>query len=176
MVGQVTGDITSAYNNNQLPSLMGQFQSGGAFGGSAHQNAMNGSQAALGDSLARASTGIRYDQANAQRAGWETDQARRMQAAGMAPALADADYNDARQLGSIGAQQQNLWQQAINADMGEFDREQNWDADRLGLLTGALGSIRGGTSSSTGANPNYRSAGENAASYAAILASLYGGG
>lgn len=46
--------------------------------------------------------------------------------------------------------------------------------NRLGALTNALGSIQGGTSQQTGANPNYRSAGQNAAGYAALIASLWG--
>jgi hypothetical protein len=44
----------------------------------------------------------------------------------------------------------------------------------LNPLLQALSTIQGGTVASTGANPNYRSAGQNAATYGAILASLYG--
>lgn len=39
-VQQLTGDITDQYRNGVAPSLMGQFQAGGAFGGTAHQQAM----------------------------------------------------------------------------------------------------------------------------------------
>jgi len=37
MIQQVQGDITDNYQNAVAPSLMGQFNSAGAFGGSAHQ-------------------------------------------------------------------------------------------------------------------------------------------
>lgn len=61
---------------------------------------------------------------------------------------------------------------------GEYDTAQGWDAQRFGLLTNALNTIQGGsqTQTATGANPNYRSAGQNAATGAALLASFYGGG
>lgn len=44
MVEQNGRDITTQYQNAIAPSLMGQFNSAGAFGGSAHQQAMEGSQ------------------------------------------------------------------------------------------------------------------------------------
>lgn len=37
MVGQLTQDISGRYQNAIAPGLMGQFNAGGAFGGSAHQ-------------------------------------------------------------------------------------------------------------------------------------------
>lgn len=77
---------------------------------------------------------------------------------------------------NIGQQQQNLYQGAIDTDYNDWKEYRDWDAGRLGVLTGALGALNGGGSSTTGPNPNYRSAGENAASYATILASLWGNG
>lgn len=69
-----------------------------------------------------------------------------------------------------------MYQQAIDDDRAQFTEARDWDKNNLGLLSNALGSIKGGTSSqaNTGANPNYKSAAENTASYAAILASLWG--
>lgn len=88
--------------------------------------------------------------------------------------LNDAKYGDARALMNIGQQQQGLLQNAMDTDYDEYRDWRDWDVNRLGALTNALGSVQGGTSSSTGANPNYRSAGQNAAGYAALLASLWG--
>lgn len=75
------------------------------------------------------------------------------------------------------------WSQAVAREQGLYDKwydqyldQRDFGANRLGLLTNALGSIQGGTSSSTGANPNYRSGTQNALTAAAIMASMYGGG
>lgn len=92
----------------------------------------------------------------------------------MLPQFNDMRYDDARALMSIGAQQQGLAQNAYDVGYDNFTEWRDWDANRLGILTNALGAIQGGTSSQTGANPNYRSAGQNAAGYAALLASLWG--
>lgn len=45
-VKQLEGDITQQYQNGVMPSLMAQFNSAGAYGGSAHQQALQGSQEA----------------------------------------------------------------------------------------------------------------------------------
>jgi hypothetical protein len=105
---------------------------------------------------------------------WAQNSANSLGALGAIPGLNSAKYDDARALMGIGAQQQGLAQQVYDTGYDDFQNYQNWDADRLGVLTGALGAIQGGSASQTGANPNYRSAGQNAATYAAILASMWG--
>ncbi len=67
-------------------------------------------------------------------------------------------------------------QAGLDANYQQYLDQRDYGANRIGLMTNALGAIKGGTSSQTGANPNYVSAGQNAASYAAILASMYGSG
>lgn len=66
-------------------------------------------------------------------------------------------------------------QAGLDANYQQYQDQQNYGANRIGLLTNALGAIKGGTSSETGANPGYRSAGTNAATAAAIFAAMYGG-
>lgn len=99
----------------------------------------------LARELGNASTGIRYADANARR----------------------GEYNN--MLG----RQQNL----LDANYGQYLDQRDFRANRIGLLNNTLASLRGGTTtqSNTGPNPNYRSAGQNAAGYAALLASLWGG-
>lgn len=69
-------------------------------------------------------------------------------------------------------------QQQLDANYGQYLDQRDYGASRIGLMSNALASIKGGTGSSsqTGANPNYTSASQNAATYATILASLWGGG
>ena len=56
----------------------------------------------------------------------------------------------------------------------DFIAQRDWDKNQLGVLANALGTVQGGSSSATGANPNYRSAGQNTAGYATMLAGLWG--
>lgn len=144
LVKQTEGDMATAYMNGTQPSLMAQFNSGGAFGGSAHLQALQGAQDAFAHQLGEASTNIRATQADAQREAWNQLMAR--QQAGL-----DANY------------QQYL-------DQRGFKQSQ------IDTMTRALASITGGSgsSSSTGPNPNYTSASQNAAAYAAIIASAFG--
>jgi hypothetical protein len=144
LVKQTTGDITTAYQNGVQPSLMAQFNNGGAYGGTAHLQALQGAQDAYAHQLAEASTGIRAQQADAQRDAWT-------QMMGRNQAADDAAYQ-------------------------QYLDQRDFQANRLGLMSNALASIKGGTSngSQTGANPNYRSASQNAATYGAIIASMFG--
>jgi hypothetical protein len=144
MIQQLQGDITNNYQNAVAPNLMAQFQQGGAYGGSAHQQALAGSQQGLARELANASTGIRFQNADNMRNDWN-------QQLGRQQLLNDANYNS-------------------------YLDERGHGGRQVGLMNDALRSIMGGTSSSTGPNPNYTSAGQNAAGYAAIIASMFGGG
>lgn len=67
-------------------------------------------------------------------------------------------------------------QGAYDADYDMYRDQRDFAANRFGLLTNALSTIQGGSQSQTGPNPNYRSAGQNAATAAALIASMYGGG
>lgn len=121
---------------------MAQFQQGGAFGGTAHQQALEGSQRALGQELGDAATNVRAQQAEALRNEWTR---------------------------AVGRQDE-----LYNRQYDEFLRQQGWSQQQLTPLLQALSAIQGGTVATTGQNPNYRSAGQNAATYGALLASLYG--
>lgn len=98
----------------------------------------------------------------------------RQNALGMIPSFNNAKFDDANAMMRIGGLQQQLGQSAMDIGYDDFREWRDWDANRLGVLTNALGSIQGGTTSATGDNPNYRSAGQNAAAGAAILASMWG--
>ena len=144
LVRQTEGDIANAYFNGTQPSLMAQFNAGGAYGGSAHLQALQGAQDAFAHQLGEASTNIRATQADALRDAWT-------QMMGRNQAADDAAYQ-------------------------QYLDQRDFQANRLGLMSNALASIKGGTSNSaaTGANPNYRSAAQNTATYAAAIASMFG--
>lgn len=167
MVNQVTGDISRNFRDATAPNMMAQFNSAGAYGGSAQQQAMQGAQGAMADSIGQAATSIRSG-------AYEADQNRKMQAAQFAPQLAREDYYDMDRLGLQGSQQQNLWQSLLDSQYGDFTEQRDWSKNQLSSLSNMLGAIQGGTQTSTGANPNYTSGTQNAMSYAALLASMYG--
>lgn len=146
MIQSVQRDITDNYMNSVAPNLMAQFNMGGAYGGSAHMQALQGAQQGLARGLADASTDIRYRNADNLRNDWYLQLARQQQA---------NDYG---------------YQNYLDA--------RDWDVRNLDIMNNALRNITGGTSTSsaTGPNPNYRSAGQNALAYGAIIASMFGGG
>lgn len=71
--------------------------------------------------------------------------------------------------GMLGRQQQNM-----DAQYGQFKDQRGWQGNRLQFLNGILGSLNGqGTTTGTGPNENYSSAGQNAAGLAALFGSGY---
>lgn len=192
MIGAASRDVTENYSNVTQPSMLAQFNAGGAYGGSAMQNALQSQQQTLGRQLGDISTTLRsqdYDRQvalseadinrrmqaqqtdlsrnsnlvgdylNRQQSAWAMNRGNEQSALGMIPQFNDMKYDDARALMNIGQQQQNLAQSLYDTGFEDFQDWRNYDENQLGILANALGAVQGGTSSQTGANPNYRSAG-----------------
>lgn len=187
MIDSANRDITQRYTDSTLPTQLAQFSAGGAYGGSAMQQALSQGQQNLAQQLS--DTNYQYRNADYDRQAqlaesalnrnsslYNQDQQFRQSALGFLPQLQQMGYNDSNQLLKQGSMQQLLNQQAIDDDRSQFNEWRDWDKNNNSILTNALNSIRGGSSSNTttGDNPNYTSAGQNAAGYAAILASLWG--
>jgi len=201
MIGAATRDVTDAYTKSTVPNMLAQFQSGGAFGGTAMNDAMSQSQQDLASRLGDMTNQMRFQDYTTQQqlaesalgrqqadlsrnaslndaylgrqqTSWDNDQARRLSAAGLAPQLDQARYYGASQLGQQGMQQQLASQAGLDAQYEEFMRGQGWQAQQAQSLAQMLGTIQGGTSSQNVANPNYRSAGQNAMTALAIYASM----
>lgn len=77
---------------------------------------------------------------------YESDQARRMQAIGMAPQFANQTYQDANQLMSAGQTLQDQAQQQNDFNYEEFMRQQNYPYQNLAAAAGVFGTNLGGTS------------------------------
>lgn len=201
VISSATRDVTDAYTKSTVPNMLAQFQAGGAFGGTAMADAMSQSQNDLATRLGDMTGQLRFQDYTTQQGleearlsrqqqdiarnaslqdaflgrqqgAWDSDQSRQLSAAGLAPALDQARYYGAQQLGQQGLQQQMIDQAGIDASYDEFLRGQGWNQQQMGSLAQMLGTIQGGTSSTTGANPNYRSAGQNALTAAAIAAAF----
>src|SRR3546814_13603034 len=79
MIDSAQGDVVEQFNEVATPGLMSQFQSGGAFGGSAMQQAMTNQQQVLGDQLGDISMGLRSQDYDRQVGLRENDINRRLQ-------------------------------------------------------------------------------------------------
>lgn len=152
MVSDAQGDVTKAYQNSTLPNMLSQFNAGGAYGGTAMQQALSQSNQDLAGQLGRVSTNLRnadYDrQAQLEdsylgrsQAAWAQNQANMNQGVGLLGSLNDARYADARALANTGALQQNLYQNAMDTGYNDYLDERDWGANRLGILSNALASI-----------------------------------
>jgi len=127
------GDITRNYQEAIAPQTDANFARAGAFGGSAWQQANERNQRGLGEALGNTS--------NAMRSGnYSQERQNQMKAYELLPSVSQAGMGVAQNLYGMG---QNVHNQAAN---------------QLGILSNAVGLGMGGAgSTSTGANPNYRS-------------------
>ncbi|WP_354686690.1 hypothetical protein [Cupriavidus necator] len=143
MIAKQSGDIANAYATGTGAQTMAQFRNAGAFGGSAMAETQNMQNKTLADSIANASNQARmqnYQQSaqlaenglNRDASNYWQGQANQLQAAGMAPQLANQDYTDlqaALNAGGMlqGDQQQQLndaynrWQNVVNAPYQQLD-------------------------------------------------------
>lgn len=132
-VNKALGDITRNYQEAVAPQTNANFARAGAFGGSAWQQANERNQRGLGEALGNT--------ANSMYSGnYGQERQNQMQAYGLLPSVSSAGMGVAQNLYGMG---QNV---------------QNEGAQQLGILGNAVGVGMGGAgSTSTGANPNYRS-------------------
>ncbi len=187
MIANAHGDVVKQYQNATLPGLMSQFNAGGAYGGSAHQQAVNQANDTLASQLGQISTGLRsadYDRQvgldesylGRQQDAFGMNNQAQMGALGAVPGLNQAGYLGAQMLGQQGSIEQINNQAQLDSAYNQYLDKRDWSANQLGVLGNILGTVQGGSSSMTGANSNYRSAGQNAATAAALIAAMYGGG
>jgi hypothetical protein len=115
-IANAQGDVVNQYNKSVVPSLLTQFQTGGAFGGTAMNEALQGSQGQLASQLGRISTDMRntdYDRqaqlADAylgrQQSAWAQNNSNSLGALGQIQGLNASKYDDAKALMNIGGQQ-----------------------------------------------------------------------
>ncbi|MFD0738228.1 hypothetical protein ACFQZQ_02850 [Lysobacter koreensis] len=161
-LGRQLGDISTGLRSEDYNRQVGLAE-----------NDINRRMSAQQTDLAR-NSGLANNFLERGQSAWAQNQGNSLSAMGQIPGLNGAKYDDARALMNIGSQEQNLFQSALDQDYDDFTDWRDHDNKQLGVLANALGTVQGGSGSSTGANPNYKSAGQNAAGYAALLASMWG--
>ena len=178
-VQNAQGDLTSAYNNVNVPQWAKAMSGSGSFGNSgvSEYAAMDASnlQKNLGRvssdmrgaayntaaGLAESAAGRRFG-AGQQYAGSQdaiTSQERGLQqsAMGMAPVFANQDYTDIGQLLNAGTQAQGFDTQAQGQQQQWWQEAQNYPQNRLTNYGNALGVGSGGTSTQTATDPSQAS-------------------
>jgi len=120
--------------------LDSQFATSGRYGSGAHQGA-------LANTYGNIATDI-YGGA------YESERGRQMQAMGMAPGLAMADYSDIGMLANVGAQREDMAQREMQDTVNRFNFQQDEPANRLrdylALLQGGFGGTGTQTKMATG--------------------------
>ncbi len=138
-------DIQDAVMSSVMPQVDSQFgMASGRFGSPAHAEA-------LGRGVSRGMAPYLFGEYGAERG-------RQMQAAGMAPGMAQADYFDIGQLANVGAAREGLEGRALQDEINRFNFYQQEPVNRLqnymGILGGSAPLIAGsGTTQATTRQP-----------------------
>jgi hypothetical protein len=138
MVNNSNRNITDSYNQNAVPALAAQFATGGAFGGSAMQQAAQSSQDTLAKNLAQSTDSLRYQDYTSQQqlaeaalnrsvAAQQTDLARNsaLSQQDWQNQLSAAQQNSANVInGSTGLNAANAIQSQYNQQLNQFGQVQ----------------------------------------------------
>lgn len=142
LVGRAQRGVVDQWNNMTKPQIEAAMRNSGSFGNSGLTQYMQNQQKAAVDSMGDIATQI-YGNA------YNTDQANRMQAIGMAPTYGNAAYQDAAQLINVGQIQQDQAQQGLDFNYQQFQDQQNKPYRDLAAMGGVFGSNLGGSATTT---------------------------
>lgn len=145
--------------NTVRPGIDSQFANSGRYGSGAHQESMT---RAFADAAAP------YAFQN-----YENERGRQMQAAGLAPSLAQTDYNDLDRLAGVGAQRENLAGQQVQDQINRFNFGQQEPQSRISSYLGNINAANLG-SNSTATTPTFNNRGAGIAGGALVGSQLTG--
>ncbi|MFY1969572.1 hypothetical protein ACOTHT_30700 [Achromobacter xylosoxidans] len=189
-IQKTQGDIARNYAAGTGAQTLAQFRNSGAFGGSAMQETQDMQNRVLGDTLANASSGMRMQDYDIQRqiaaqdlqrddALWNSERQRQMQAMGLAPSLANTDYQNYQALLGIGDIQREYSQSQLNDALTRWQQQVSQPYQQMEILAnGITGATGGGIArNQVGPNPNQvnRTAGAlGGAASGAAMGSMFG--
>lgn len=166
-------DVTRQYKQTVMPGINATFGGAGRTGSKAHENAMYGAQAQLGNSLADMN-------ANLYGNNYESERDRMLQTQGMAPGLAATDYQDINAVAQAGQRVDAQAQGVLDDQVARFDHYQSAPERSLQNYIAAIQGNYGGqatTEVSSGAKNRARNQGAlgGAAAGASIGSQIYPG-
>jgi hypothetical protein len=132
------------------------FNLSGAFGGSAHQNAMANNQAALAKQLGQYTSGMQNDQFNRSAgleegrlgrgsSAYEGERGRMLQGAQGGLQGQGLSLELINQLLGTGSAQQQQSQRGLDDQRGRWNEEMNWNRNNINWLANILGQAQGST-------------------------------
>jgi hypothetical protein len=130
--------VARNFNLATLPALETRFATSGRSGGGAYGNALGQASRQLGDSLSGLATDIYGGNYARERGVMDT-------AAGRAPGLAAADYEDSARLGGVGATREAFSQTTLDDLVNRFNFGQDAPINRLQTQAGLYGQPVGGS-------------------------------
>lgn len=148
MIAASSRDVTDAFSNTKVPGMLAQFQQGGAFGGTAMQNAMASEQNTLAQNLGELSNQYRFQDYQTQQAMEESRLARQAQLSDSAAArqlqasIAAAGLYDqglsrnANLYGQDLARNASLGENALGRDLQAWGQYQGNQLSALGMVPG----------------------------------------
>lgn len=142
MVAKAQGSVVDQFNMMTKPQTEAAMVNSGSFGNSGLNQMLQQQQKGAADQMSDIATSM-YGNA------YNTDQANRMQAIGMAPTFGNAAYQDAAQLLNAGQMQQDQAQNNLDFGYQQFQEAENKPYKDLAAMSGVFGSNLGGTSTTT---------------------------
>lgn len=135
--------VQDQFLQNVLPGISSQFSAAGRYGSGAQQAVTKQATDQLLRQMSDNATGMSYQNFNNERA-------RQLQAAALAPSLAEADYADLQKLGGVGAAREGQAAQELNDQIARHNYAQEEPYDRIARYMGLIGGQYGGNQVTTG--------------------------
>ena len=159
-IGDAQGDMVRAWNTVQAPAFDTAMSRSGSFGNANVAQAAGFGADTLQRNLGRVSTDMRLADlsqrrqlgesfASRQDAMTNSGRGRILQALGMAPDMAQADYADIDRLGRAGAAAQQQEQRLLDDEYSRFTEERDYPLRQLDVMGGALRSVNPGSTTTT---------------------------
>lgn len=148
MYNQASQAVTRNYSEAVAPSIQANFGLAGRGGSNAYGNALDSSQAQLGQQLGGLA-------ANIYGGNYANERQNQMNAAQLAPQTAQLNYFDSSQLLNAGGMQDTYNQNVLNDKVNRFNQNQERPWDALGRYNQMINGQYGGTSTQPqyGQNP-----------------------
>lgn len=187
-IDDAQGDLVRNWNTVQAPAFDTAMARGGSFGNANIAQAAGFGAEGLQRNLGRISTDMRMAELGQRRQLGESFASRQdamtnagrnrvLQALGMAPTLAEADYTDINRLTQAGQMAQQQEQRVLDDEYGRFVEERDYPMRQLDIMSGALRSVNpGSTTTQTSPDPSTASQVAGGALTAAMLWRLLSGG
>lgn len=140
-------DVVRNWNTVQMPQFDTAMSRGGSFGNAGVGQVTSQAASDLQRNLGRISTDMRMQDYGAQ-------QNRVLQALGMAPALAQADYGDIDRLMAAGGAAQGQNQRLLDDAYSRFVESRDFPSQQLNIMGNALGRVGGSATTNNAADPS----------------------